>query len=55
MEAASCRLSVKLQAQPLTKPGLLVLDGDIRASGGLVLAANEVGDLLVLGLLHSGL
>jgi hypothetical protein len=35
--------------------GLLVLDGDVGTSGGLPLLADEVGDLLVLGLLDGGL
>jgi hypothetical protein len=39
----------------LTEPGLLVLDRDVTSCSTLVLAANEVGDLLVLGLLNSGL
>lgn len=39
----------------LTKSRLLVLDRDILAGGSLVLASNEVGDLLILGLLNSGL
>lgn len=38
----------------LLELGLLVLDGDIGASGGLPLLADEVGDLLVLGLLNGG-
>jgi hypothetical protein len=39
----------------LLELGLLVLDGDVGASGGLPLLADEVGDLLVLGLLNGGL
>ena len=38
----------------LLELGLLVLDGDIGAAGGLPLLADEVGDLLVLGLLDGG-
>lgn len=54
-KAASCLWAASLTAQPLTEPCLLVLDGDVRASSVLVLASNEVGDLLVFGLLQSGL
>jgi hypothetical protein len=43
------------EAQPLTEPGLLVLDGDIAASGTLVGRPDVVRDLLVLGLFDSGL
>jgi hypothetical protein len=39
----------------LAEPDLFVLDGDIRASCVLVLTADEVRDLLVLGLLDSRL
>lgn len=39
----------------LTEPGLLVLDGNVATSRGLVCAANVVGDLLILGLLKGGL
>jgi hypothetical protein len=39
----------------LLELGLLVLDGDVGTSGGLPLLADEVGDLLVLGLLDGGL
>jgi hypothetical protein len=39
----------------LLELGLLVLDGDVGAGGGLPLLADEVGDLLVLGLLDGGL
>jgi hypothetical protein len=39
----------------LTETSLLVLDGDVGAGGALVLAAEEVADLLVLGLLDGGL
>jgi hypothetical protein len=39
----------------LLKSGLLVLDGDVGTSGGLPLLADEVGDLLILGLLDGGL
>lgn len=42
-------------AQALTEPSLFVLDGNVLAGRSLVLSPNEVGDLLVLGLLHSGL
>ena len=38
----------------LLELGLLVLDGDVRAGGALPLLADEVGDLLVLGLLDGG-
>lgn len=38
----------------LLELGLLVLDGDVGAGGALPLLANEVGDLLVLGLLDGG-
>ena len=38
----------------LLESGLLVLDGDVGTSGGLPLLADEVGDLLVLGLLDGG-
>lgn len=59
MKAAPCRIvsasSVTLRAQSLTKPGLLILDGDVRAGGRLVLSSDEIRDLLVLRLLHSGL
>lgn len=39
----------------LTKSGLLVLDGNITAGSTLVLTADEVRDLLILGLLDGGL
>jgi hypothetical protein len=39
----------------LTEASLLVLDGDVRTSSALVRRANVVADLLVLGLLDSGL
>jgi hypothetical protein len=39
----------------LTEAGLLVLDGDIAASGRLVRATNVIRDLFVLGLLNSAL
>lgn len=38
----------------LLELGLLVLDGEFRTSGGLPLLADEVRDLLVLGLLDGG-
>ena len=38
----------------LLELGLLVLDGDVGAGGGLPLLADHVGDLLVLGLLNGG-
>lgn len=38
----------------LLELGLLVLDGEVGATGGLPLLADEVGDLLVLGLLDGG-
>lgn len=38
----------------LLELGLLVLDGEGGTSGGLPLVADEVGDLLVLGLLNGG-
>lgn len=54
-KAASWHIDARSVSPILTKPGLLVLDGDIFASGALVLASNEVGDLLILSLLYSGL
>jgi energy-converting hydrogenase Eha subunit C len=44
-----------LKAHFLTETSLLVLDGNVTTSCALVLAAEEVADLLVLGLLDSGL
>lgn len=46
---------LSVPAQSLTEPGLLILDGDVRAGLALVLTTNEIGDLLVLGLLDSRL
>lgn len=39
----------------LLEAGLLVLDGHVGAGAALPLASDEVGDLLVLGLLDGGL
>jgi hypothetical protein len=39
----------------VAEPDLFVFDGDVRASCALVLTADEVRDLLVLGLLESRL
>jgi len=37
----------------LTESGLFIFDGKVLSGVALVLAANEVGDLLILGLLNS--
>lgn len=48
------RLVVMVVLFLLLELGLLVLDGEVGATGGLPLLADEVGDLLVLGLLDGG-
>ncbi len=49
------RHSVAWLYRSSTKRGLLILDWNVAASRTLVLAADEVGNLLVLGLLDSRL
>ena len=47
--------ALSLHAQTLTKPGLLVLDGNVRAGGALVCRPDIITDLFVLRLLDGGL
>jgi hypothetical protein len=48
-------MHANLSTYTLTEPRLFIFDGHVAAGGALVLFANEVGDLLVLGLLDGGL
>lgn len=55
MKAASCCCGVVSSSQSSTKPDLFILDWNIGTCSGLVLAANKIRDLLILGLLKSRL